>query len=275
MEKLYVDMHVHSFYSDGSMSPGEIVEAAVWNGVGVLAVADHNILDGSIEAQKLCKECGIHCIPAVELNTLDGESDIHILAYDYDMENRQFADFVKHLRFLLDESSVKLVERMQADYPNISLAEFMEFTYDRTLGGWKNLHYLMEKGLASSAKEAMKYYLDYDILYKESGYPTIAATAYRIKRAGGYGVLAHPGEVIDFSDIGRFKEELRRIIAFGIDGIECYYPSHSTEVTKACLELCDEYDLFITAGSDCHGDFGRKITYVGEMGITRQQVRIR
>ena len=114
MENPFVDMHVHSFYSDGSMSPGEIVEAAVQNGVGVLAVADHNVLDGSIETQKLCKEHGIHCIPAVELNTLDGESDIHILAYDFDMENQQFTDFIKHVRFLLDESSVKLVELMQA-----------------------------------------------------------------------------------------------------------------------------------------------------------------
>jgi len=257
------------------MSPGEIVAAAVQSGVGVLAVADHNVLDGSIEAQKLCKKHGIHCIPAVELNTLDGESDIHILAYDFDMENQQFTDFIKHIRFLLDESSVRLIERMQADNINVSLAEFVEFSYDRKLGGWKNLHYLMSKGLATTIKDAMKYYLHYDISYKESGYPTIAATTYRIKRAGGYSVLAHPGEVLDFSDIGRFKEELRRIIALGIDGIECYYPSHSAEVTNACLELCDEHSLYITAGSDCHGDFGRKKTYVGEMGIITDKLRFR
>ena len=275
MENPFIDMHVHSFYSDGTMSPGEIVEAAVQNRVGVLAVADHNILDGSIETQKLCKEHGIHCIPAVELNTLYGESDIHILAYDFDMGNQQFTDFIKHMRFLLDEASVKLIECMQADFANVSLAEFMEFTYDRKLGAWKSLHYLVEKGLVSSKKEGIELYFDYDISPVKSGYPTIAATVYRIKRAGGYAVLAHPGEVIDFSDIGRFKEELRRIIAFGIDGIECYYPSHSAEVTNACLELCDEYNLFITAGSDCHGSFGRKKTYVGEMGITKQQIRIR
>jgi len=275
MKNPFVDMHVHSFYSDGSMSPGEIVAAAVQNGVGVLAVADHNILDGSIETQKLCKERGIHCIPAVELNTLDGESDIHILAYDFDMENQQFTDVIKHVRFLLDESSVKLIELMQVDYQNISLTEFMEFTYDRKLGAWKSLHYLIEKGLVSSKKEAMEFYLNYNISHERSGYPTIAATIYRIKRASGYAVLAHPGEVIDSSDIGRFKEELRRIIALGIDGIECYYPSHSAEVTNVCLELCDEYNLFVTAGSDCHGDFGRKKTYVGEMGITKQQIRLR
>ena len=87
--------------------------------------------------------------------------------------------------------------------------------------------------------------------------------------------MAHPGEVLDFSDIGRFKEELRRIIALGIDGIECYYPSHSAEVTNACLELCDEHSLYITAGSDCHGDFGRKKTYVGEMGIITDKLRFR
>lgn len=273
MEK--VDMHVHSWHSDGTMSPVEIVEAAVQSGVGVLAVADHNFLDGNIETQKLCEVHGINCIPAVELDTLDGETNFHILAYDFDVENRQFAEYVKHMRFLLDESSVRLVERMQSDYPSVSIADFMEFQRDKWLGGWKCLQYFMCKGITSSLRDGMKFYVDYEVGWKECGYPTIAATIYRIKRAGGYSVLAHPGEVIDTSDIVWFKHELRRIVSLGIDGVECYYPSHSAEITNACLELCNEHNLFITAGSDCHGEFGRTKTHVGQMGITTQQIRVR
>jgi len=274
MERPYVDLHIHSIYSDGTMSPDEIVETAISNGVGVLAVADHNTSDGSIETQKLCKERGIHCVPAVEIDALDGGANFHILAYGFDVNDQQFVDFIKHTRFLLDEQSVKLIERMQVDYPSLSLAEFMEFSHDRRLGGWKSIHYFKDKGLVSSLKDGMKFYSEYGIEFKESGFSTIAAVVYRIKRAGGYAVLAHPSVVIDSSDISKFKQELKRIVSFGIDGIECYYPSHSAAVTEACLKVCNELDLMITAGSDCHGNFWGSKGPVGIMQIMMDKLRI-
>jgi len=265
MDKPFADLHVHSFFSDGSMSPEEIIEAAVTNDVGVLAVSDHNMLDGSVMIRELCKCRGIRYIPAVEIDTVEDENNFHILAYGFDMENTCFRDFVKHTRFCLDELSVKLIELMQYDYSGLSLDDFFNYTPDRRLGGWKALQYLMTKGLTSSLKEGIPFYFDYGLVYSKSGYSTIAATAYRIKSAGGYSVLAHPGELMDTSDILQFKKELRRLISFGLNGIECYYPSHSEPVTQACLEICEEYGLLVTAGSDCHGIFGK--TRVGEMNI--------
>lgn len=264
--KPFVDLHVHSFYSDGNMSPEEIVEAAVSNNVGVLAITDHNVLEGSIIAGELCAQNGIHYIQGVELDTVTNGKLQHILAYGFDINNKAFTDFVGHMRFLLDESSVKLVELMQCDYADISLTDFFEFVYDKRLGGWKMLHYLVERGVTSSLKEGMQIYSDYGIVLDNSGFSSIAATALRIKQAGGFSVLAHPGEMIDASDISKFKSELRHIISNGIDGIECYYPSHSAVVTQACLDVCNESGLIITAGSDCHGDFFVN-TRVGEMNI--------
>jgi len=274
MEKPYVDLHIHSIYSDGTMSPEEIVETAISNRVGVLAVSDHNVLGGSIETQKLCKERGVRCIPAVEIDGLDGETNFHILAYGFDVNDQQFAEFIKHTRFLLDEQSVKLIERMQIDYPSLSLAEFMGFSHDRRLGGWKSIHYFKDKGLVSSLKEGMKFYSEYGIEFKESGFSTIAAIAYRIKKAGGYSVLAHPGVVMDISDIDEFKQELKRIVSFGIDGVECYYPTHSEAVTEACLDVCNELGLMITVGSDCHGAFWGSKGPIGMMQITMDRLRI-
>jgi len=273
VDRPYADLHVHSFFSDGSMSPEELVEAAASNGVGALAIADHDALDGSIIARKLCKDIGIHYIPAAEIDTLDGDTNFHVLAYGIDVKNFMFIDFLKHTRFLVDEISAKLIELMQSDYPDFSLADYIEYTYDKCLGGWKALHYLMEKGLTSSLKDGIQFYFKYGMTYRNAGYSTIAATAYRVKAAGGYSVLAHPGETISTSDISQFKKELKRIISFGLDGIECYYPSHSEAVTQACLELCEESDLMITAGSDCHGLFGK--TRVGEMDILMDKLRLK
>jgi len=273
MDRPFADLHVHSFYSDGSMSPEEIIEAAVSNGVGTLAVADHDLLDGSIRTQALCRDNGVHCISAVEIDTLDNGENFHILAYGFDAENSAFLDFLRHTRFMLDEASVKLVERMRPDHPDFSLEDYDKFTYDRCLGGWKALHYLMKKGLTPSLKEGIQFYSRYGVSHSQSGFSTIAATAYRIKLAGGYSVLAHPGALIDASDINAFTRELRRLVAYGLDGIECYYPWHSEAITQACLDVCNEHDLLITAGSDCHGAFGK--TRVGEMNIRTDQLRLK
>ena len=273
MDRPFADLHVHSFYSDGSMSPEEIVEAAVLNGVGTLAVADHDVLDGSIHTQALCRNNGIHCIPAVEIDTLDRGENFHILAYGFDVTSSLFHDFLASTRFMLDEASVKLIERMRPDHPNFSFEDYAKFTYDRCLGGWKALHYFMQKGLTSSLKEGIQFYSNYGISHSHSGFSTVAATAYGIKLAGGYSVLAHPGALIDASDIIAFKKELRRLVSYGLDGIECYYPWHSEAITQACLDVCNEYDLLITAGSDCHGVFGK--TRVGEMGIYMNQLNLK
>jgi len=271
---LFADLHVHSFHSDGSLSPEEIVESAKLNGVGILAITDHNMVDGSIELQRLCYNSGIRCIPAVEICTLDGDRYFHVLAYGFDLTNQCFSDFIRHTRFMLDETSVKLIELMEPDYPGLSLDDYMKYTYDRRLGGWKALHYFMNKGMTTSLKEGIGFYPKYGMTYNKAGYSTVAAVAYRVRRAGGYPVLAHPGEMMDTSDINRFKQELRRIISHGIEGIECYYPTHTQAVTQACLEVCNEQDLLITAGSDCHGVFAYP-RRIGEMGITTNKLRLK
>jgi len=273
MDRPFADLHVHSFYSDGSMSPEEIVEAAAANGVGTLAVADHDVLHGSLRTQALCRDNGIHCIPAVEIDTLDRGENFHILAYGFDVTSSLFCDFLASTRFMLDEASVKLIERMRPDHPDFSFEDYDKFVYDKRLGGWKALHYFMEKGLTSSLKEGIQLYSTYGISHSQSGFSTIAVTAYRIKRAGGYSVLAHPGALIDASDIDVFKQELRRLVSYGLDGIECYYPWYSEAITQACLDVCNEYKLLVTAGSDCHGAFGK--TKVGEMGIFTNQLNLK
>ena len=273
MEKPFADLHIHSYYSDGSMSPEEIIEAAVENRVGLLAIADHNVLEGSIDAKSLCLTNEIQYLSAVEIDTMDKDGFQHILAYGFDISNSMFCDFINHLRFLLDEMSVKLIERMQTDYSFLSLNDFFEYEYDRQLGGWKGINYLFDKGITSSLKDGMKFYSDYDVLHNYAGFSTIAATAYRIKMAGGYSVLSHPGDLLDTSDIEGFKDEMRRIISYGVDGIECYYPNNSDTVTQACLDVCNEYDLIITAGSDCHGTFIEN--RVGEMDILISKLRLK
>lgn len=261
----FVDLHVHSCYSDGTMTPAELVDCAVENGVGVLAIADHDIAQGSLEAEALCRARGVRLVPAVELDTLEGDTNFHVLGFGVDLRNEAFRQYLGHIRFLLDESSVKLIEAMRSDYDGLSLEDFEAFAYDSRLGGWKSLHYLLAKGLTATLKEGMTFYPRYGIERGASGFPNVRATCLRIARAGGRPVLAHPGELIDTADLAAFAATLENLVSRGLHGIECYYPTHTPEVTRACLDVCARHGLLVTAGSDCHGSFGR--TRVGEMDI--------
>ena len=262
---MFADLHTHSVFSDGSMTPEQIVRDAVKNNVGVLALTDHDTLAGSLQIRQMCADNKIYCIPGVEISALDRRWSCHILAYGFDVYDAGFIDFISHTRFLLDEKSVKLIEAMQRDYTQISLRDYFEYIDNAGFGGWKALRYLADKRIVPSIKDGIKFYSQYDILDERSGFPSVASAAYRIKKAGGYAVLAHPGKLIDTTDTDYFRAEINRLTAYGLDGVECHHPSHSDAITRVCTDICKANNLLITSGSDCHGDFGS--TRVGGMRI--------
>ncbi len=266
----YIDLHLHSYYSDGTMSPEEIVRAAVANQVGLLAITDHNVLTAVKELEELSREYGIAYLPGVELDSIDRGVDIHILGYCFDSDNKEFAGFVKKNRDILDDISVRLISDMEKDYKDISLADFRAFSYDKGKGGWKALHYFLAKGLTKSLREGFSIYNQYGITNDSGDYPPIKEVLRQIHDAGGKAILAHPGVSIRESDSELFRLRLLQLVDQGFDGIECYYPTHTKEITNLCLELCREQGLLITTGSDCHGDFG--YSQVGELKIRMNQL---
>jgi 3',5'-nucleoside bisphosphate phosphatase len=105
--------------------------------ISLIAVAGHNVLEGSRQLMKLCKAEGMGCIAAVEMDCLDNGADIHVLGYGVDLENKDFIAFIKRNREMLDRISAILIEKMSADYPSVSAAGYARFTYDSRGGGCK------------------------------------------------------------------------------------------------------------------------------------------
>ncbi|SKC81934.1 PHP domain-containing protein [Maledivibacter halophilus] len=266
------DLHIHSFYSDGTMSPEEILIEASNKDVGLLAITDHDILDGSVELMKFYEKYDIKCISGVEIDVIDNGINYHILGYGVNLEDEEFCDFIKQNRILLEAVNIKLIEKMQHDYDCITLPDYLRFTYDKTKGGWKALHYFIEKGLTKSLFEGFMLYSKYEHSYNCVQFPSIKLACKYIHNAGGKAVLAHPGKVIKETNIDSFKNEVLRTVDLGIDGIECYYPSHIRDITNVCLEICEERNLLITCGSDCHGEF--EDTEIGEMNIPIEKLKL-
>ncbi|WP_310602107.1 PHP domain-containing protein [Anaerosporobacter sp.] len=259
------DLHIHSFYSDGTMSPMEILRESMAKGVGCVAITDHNEIKGSIEMQELCNGTSMINIPGVELDIIEDGINFHILGFDLDFTNTEFLKLLERNKELLEDVNIKLIQKMEQNSEDVSLKEYNQFNYERSKGGWKALHYFMYKGLTSTLQEGFNIYQNYNHSYTCVDFPTLSEITKVIHLAGGKAVLAHPGRVIKYKDLVEFELEIRLLLTKELDGIECYYPSHSKEVTDICLKICKEKNLIITGGSDCHGEF--EDTTIGENKI--------
>ena len=120
--------------------------------------------------------------------------------------------------------------------------------------------------------EYFKLYSKYDHSNHDVNYPSVSKVVSMIHQANGFAIVAHPGKVIKYKTVDEFESTLRKVVVESkIDGIECYYPTHSKEITECCLHVCENYNLMVTCGSDCHGTFQK--TAIGELNITLKDVK--
>ncbi|MEN8077254.1 PHP domain-containing protein [Clostridioides difficile] len=252
---MLVDLHIHTYYSDGTMSPKEVVKDAKEKNLGIIAITDHDVLDSYEEFKKEAEKEGIIAIRGVEIDSIFEGNLVHLLAYKFS-DNKRFFDLVNSAKEKLLETSVELIKRMENDYDNISLEDYNSYEYDRKKGGWKGIHYLLERNITEGLFDGMKYYGKYECGHEKFNFPSVKEVCDVTHEAGGYVVLAHPCNYYKDKTREEILEKFEILKGLGIDGIECYYPANSELMTETALEFCNKNNLIITAGSDGHGDFG-------------------
>ena len=252
---MLTDLHMHSYYSDGTMSPREIVEDAKKRNVQLIAITDHNVLDSYTELKEAAEEFGIKVIRGVEIDARFEDIVVHILAYNFE-DNENLFNLVHKAKNELLETSIELIKRMENDYENISSEDYEAYDYDKRKGGWKGIHYLFDRGITSELFEGVKYYGQYKCGHEYFDYPTVEEVVKAVHEANGYVVLAHPCNYYKNNTKEEVLEKLEKFKSIGIDGVECYYPTNSEMMTETCVEFCKNNDMIITVGSDSHGEFG-------------------
>lgn len=252
---MLTDLHMHSYYSDGTMSPREIVEDAKKRNVQLIAITDHNVLDSYNELKEAAEEFGIKVIRGVEIDARFEDIVVHILAYNFE-DNENLFNLVHKAKNELLETSIELIKRMENDYENISSEDYEAYDYDKRKGGWKGIHYLFDRGITSELFEGVKYYGQYKCGHEYFDYPTVEEVVKAVHEANGYVVLAHPCNYYKNNTKEEVLEKLEKFKSIGIDGVECYYPANSEMMTETCVEFCKNNDMIITVGSDSHGEFG-------------------
>jgi predicted metal-dependent phosphoesterase TrpH len=252
-EKLmFADLHIHTYFSDGTQSPQEVVNIAKERDLSLISVCDHNTIAAYEELPAACKKAGIRLLQGVELDVAWQDQNLHILAYGFDPKNSEFIAMMEHNHEQLEQISIEVIKKMTADYPAVNLSDYGKYRHKLGAGGWRGLNYLIGKGVATDLASGLHFYHKYGG-YKADFY-SLNKACQVIKNAGGLPILAHPCNWWpEPSD--DFCAALSQLITEGITGIECYYPANSEALAAACLKFCREHGLAITCGGDGHGSF--------------------
>lgn len=247
-----LDLHLHTTHSDGSCTPTEVVNMAHRAAVTALAITDHDITTGIAEAIAVGQQCGIEIIPGVEISSLAGSSEVHILGYFLDWQDFDLLERLKTLRDARHRRNPQIIERLQTLGIGITYDEVRSLAGTDSIGRPHIARVLMDKCVVASAKEAFDRFLaEGKPAYVPRELPSPAEAIRWIKAARGLAVLAHPTWV-------RVAEQplidlVRQLKADGLDGVEVYYSTHAARQTREYLSLAQQLGLLVTGGSDFHG----------------------
>jgi len=245
-------LHTHSTASDGQYHPEELVRLAKTRGLEVLALTDHDTLDGLDKALAAGKELGIQVIRGVELSAKE-HKNLHILGYNFSPENSALSKLCAEMRRSRDERKFRIIDFLHEKGVNISLAEVEELAGGNIIARPHFAQVMVRRGYVASNREAFDRYLDTEEYQRIERFKADARTCLdAIKAAGGKVSLAHPYQLkMDNSQLETLVQEL---VGYGLEAIECYYPRHTHEQTAFYLELASQYGLHVTGGSDFHGE---------------------
>ncbi|MFZ1915529.1 MAG: PHP domain-containing protein [Dehalococcoidales bacterium] len=254
------DLHIHSNASDGRYSPAEIVRLAAAANLTVMALTDHDTVDGLEPALAALQEFpALKLIPGVELSTDTTSGEIHMLGYFIDYDNGEFRSSLARMRNSRTERAEKMVAKLKALGCDVELARVKQIAGNGALGRAHVAQALLEKGYISSFKEAFTKYIGRDCpAYVAREKLTPAAAVQLILKVHGLPVLAHPFTTTNPETV------IRELKPLGLAGMEVYYAGYLPAETNNLLHLANKYDLAPTGGTDYHGiDPAAEITIGG------------
>lgn len=259
-----VDFHVHTNASDGIISPKDVVNRAYKNGVSILAITDHDTVNGLPEAINEAKIKDIKLIPAVEFSCNHNNESIHLLGFfkDDSYKSKEFLeilDSIKRRRILRAEEMVKKlydIFEIKIDFRDV-------LKYGESVIARPHIaKAIMDAGYPYTQDYIFDNFIGKDKpAYVPTNKITIEEGIDILHKFNAIVVLAHP-ILIKNSPLEEFLE-------FDLDGIEAVYFLNSKEDEEFLLSFAREHNLLVTAGSDCHGDFinDKRHGDIGDMSL--------
>lgn len=262
----YIDLQLHSIYSEGDLSPRQIILRAEKENLAVIALTDHNCIDGVAEIMKLGKDKKIIVIPGVEIYTEFSGKRLHLLGYNFNLENKELNDLlwqsqVHHLEWA-KRSLKKMAELgFQIDFTDLDKlkSKYCGFRHLKTIVEKydANVRKMIAEIKPQFGKPTLFEFINFYFGNGQSAYvpgmnipiDTRDAIA-TIAAAGGLAVLAHPGQQLSWDD-DHLVSELKDA---SLRGLEVLSPYHNWHQTEHYQKLANDLGLVMTGGTDFHGD---------------------
>ena len=258
-----IDLHLHSTASDGGLSPEELVRLAANKGLSVIAIADHDSVEGIEPALLTARDFPpLRVIPAVEISSDIPQNEVHVLGYFIDYHNLELKETLERLRNSRKIRAKRMLFKLANLGIHIDWERVQELAGEGAVGRPHIAQAIFERGYVSSPKEAFIRYIGRNgPAYVEREKMTPAEAVELIVKAGGLPILGHP------ANIDNLEEFIPQLQEVGLVGLEAYYDNYPLNVKRYLASLARKYGLIATGGSDFHGIEGSNETPLGEVDV--------
>ena len=240
------DLHTHTHFSDGSLSPQALVTLAVERRLAALSITDHDSIE-ALEPARAAAGAALEVVPGIELSSVLDENELHILGYYVDPLDESLAARLVRFREERLRCALAIVERLNRLGLDLSPAGVVARAGPGVVGRPHIAAALVDAGHAASVDDAFRRLLG------RAGQVFIARPALTpgeaialVHAAGGVGVLAHPGPSLS-------EQVVLQLVEAGLDGIEVWHPQHGPATVRRWRAVAARHRLIETGGSDFHG----------------------
>ena len=260
------DLHIHTTFSDGTLSPEEVVKVAKKAGLKTIAITDHDVVAGIDGAKKKGDELGVEVIPGIEFSAETLDAEVHILGYFIDYHSLGLIATITKIQKAREDRIFRICDKLKKLGIDLDPERVFKEAGHLAAGRPHVARVLVAEGFVDNFKEAFNKYLAFNGPAYVSHYKLSPQDAVKlIVSAGGIPVYGHPA-------VSNCDQIIPDLISAGLLGIEVYYSSHNSSQTKHYLDLAGKYGLLVTGGSDYHGATSGRVLELGGTSIPDELV---
>ncbi len=267
------DLHVHTTFSDGCLTPGEVVDKALEIGLGAVAITDHDCVEGVLPAMEAARGKDIEVVPGVEISAASGDFEVHVLGYFIDVQDPRLADTLGKMKRNRIERLRNIIHLLRKEGMDVDESKVLGEITQGTVGRMHIARMMVESGFVRNIHDAFENYLGDG---KPCGLRHVRLDFTRaiemIRDSGGVPVIAHPGTMGN-------DDHFQDYVAAGLRGVEASHTKHRSGETDRYMEAASKYGLIVTAGSDCHGAgpgkilMGKVTSDISTVDLLREEAR--
>jgi hypothetical protein len=261
----FADLHLHTFFSDGTFSPEELAGHGARLGFAAMALTDHDSVEGCARMATACSAAGMEFIPGTELTAELGNTELHLLGYFLDTHNEKFLAEIGRFQTVRQNRILEMVAAINKLGVPLEVESVFALANCKSPGRPHVARALVKAGLVKNLDDAFERFLKKG---RPAWVPKTKMSALQgielIHQTGGLAVMAHPG-------LNHNDDIIPDLVKAGLDGIECFHTKHSTAMSERYLEIADKYHLLVTGGSDCHG-FSKNKPLIGTVKLPYEHV---